>query len=238
MRSYYWRLIKYVFSLSWHSTDRIAGVVGILIPPIARLLSIPEADVNNWIWEIPLVGFLAAFVLRAFIAPYAIHKQDEKRFDQTTLELDRLRDESRKLGLLWLVAVHVQRTVAESAVIGSEARLTHIQLRLQLHNSSQQLLQYEMIAVSVEIGDHCVRQGQFPPWHISAGGDREFSTIAVECAFHPGDVALVRLKYVMEYDTIPPSARRCISKIIQVTVPYSGDIARFTIEKEAEDYVT
>lgn len=82
MRSYYSRLVRYVFSLSWHSTDRIASVLGLFIPPIALLLGIAEADANHWIWEIPIVGFFTALVLRAFIAPYALYKENEKKTEE------------------------------------------------------------------------------------------------------------------------------------------------------------
>jgi hypothetical protein len=130
MGKYYLRLLEYTFSLSWHSTDRIATAIGLIVPPLARVFGLSEGTVNSWLWEIPLLGFFAALALRAVVAPYAIHRQGAEVTESIAKERDRLQSE------LNLERPELSGKIDE-IIFGQSGDAIGIQLLVSIRNSGE-----------------------------------------------------------------------------------------------------
>lgn len=86
---FYWRWIKVAWHPSWGITDTIASMLGLFLPPVAKLIGISEATMTELAWQISFGVLLFLVTARLLVAPYLMFKEEQKRINELEQELAR-----------------------------------------------------------------------------------------------------------------------------------------------------
>src|ERR1051326_4367365 len=81
-RNFYLRWVWRTFAGPWGHASLWGSILPLLIPAalkFIRPLHKYDATMNDLIWEVPLVVFMALAVIRFFIAPWSIYRDERAR---------------------------------------------------------------------------------------------------------------------------------------------------------------
>lgn len=94
-RAYYRLWAWTAFRRSLSVADAFAGVLGLVLPPIPKLLQLPDdwgRSIAELAWQLPIGVLVAFFVVRLLLAPYWIHQQESQRIAQAQFERNQARE--------------------------------------------------------------------------------------------------------------------------------------------------